>query len=242
MVARTATRRSSSVPAGAPPRKVPTPRGRRTRASLVTAAKHVFERDGYLEARISDISKGAGVAHGTFYTYFTSKEEVFREVITQVQADLLAGQTGSGGPVAGASAPRDRDPAAAIEAANRAYMAAYRKNAKLLGLLEQVSTFNEDLRHMRLDMRRAFVTRAASAITRLQGASQADPGLDPWYAANALCNMVDRFAYTWLVLGEDFEAETAVATLTRLWTQALQLGSVASPAGWPDSLGGRPVS
>ena len=30
--------------------------------------------------RITDISATAGVAHGTFYTYFTSKEEIFRVV------------------------------------------------------------------------------------------------------------------------------------------------------------------
>ncbi|MGH9057267.1 MAG: TetR/AcrR family transcriptional regulator [Acidimicrobiales bacterium] len=219
--------RSTAAPeAGAPPARiagVPTERGRRTRAGLVGAAKRVFERDGFLEARISDIAKGAKVAHGTFYTYFSSKEEIFREVIAGVQADLLAGQ---------ARGRRDRedrtgtyDPVRSIEAANRAYIAGYRSNARLLGLLEQVSTFNDDLRTMRLDMRRAFVERSAAAITRLQAQGQADPALNPWYAANALCNMVDRFVYTWMVLGEEFEEEEAVATLTRLWAQALRLGS-----------------
>jgi AcrR family transcriptional regulator len=200
-------------------------RAQRTRAALLKGAKKVFERDGYLDARISDIAKAARVAHGTFYTYFTSKDEVFREVVTDVQAELLAGQAGEGrerGPAAGAG-PRSDDPVVRIESANRAYIVAYRKNAKLLGLLEQVSTFNDDLRRMRLDMRRAFVTRAAAAIARFQAEGVADAHLDPWYSASALCNMVDRFAYTWMVLGEPFEEERAIATLTRLWAQALQL-------------------
>lgn len=195
---------------------VPTERGRRTRAALVQAARKVFERDGYLDARVSDIAKAAKVAHGTFYTYFSSKEEVFREVVVGVQADLLAQE--------GRDAQVDRsDPIARIDAANRAYVAAYRKDAAMLGLLEQVCTFNDDLRRMRLDMRRAFVTRAGRAIARWQAEGRADPGLDPWYAATALCNMVDRFMYVWLVLGEDYDEEEAVSTLTRLWTQALQL-------------------
>jgi len=33
--------------------------------------------------------------------------------------------------------------------------------------------------------------------------------------------MVDRFAYVWLVLGEEFDFDVAATTLTRLWCQAL---------------------
>lgn len=200
-----------------------TERGQRTRASLVGAAKRVFERDGFLNARISEIAKTAKVAHGTFYTYFTSKEEIFREVIVGVQADLLAmpSKPNPTGRPDGRKSPEE--PVAGIAAANRAYVDAYRRNARLMGLLEQVATFNDDLRRMRLDMRRAFITRSGQAIARWQVEGLADPEIDPWYAANALCNMVDRFVYTWLVLGEEFETEKTIATLTRLWAQSLDL-------------------
>ena len=43
----------------------------------------------------------------------------------------------------------------------------------------------------------------------------------PVYAATALTGMVDRFAYVWLILGEEFDEEQAVETLTRLWYQAI---------------------
>lgn len=202
---------------------VPTERGRRTRANLVKAARLVFEESGYLDARISDIAKNAKVAHGTFYTYFNSKEEIFREIISEVQHELLAGQDN---PAVGAAQPTRRSVASAvarIEQANRAYIAGYRKNAKMLGLMEQVSTFNDDLRRTRLEMRRAFVLRSSKSIARLQADGLADPTLDSWYAANALCNMVDRFVYTWMVLGEEFDEDRAVATLTQLWAQAIKL-------------------
>ncbi|MBO0728974.1 MAG: TetR/AcrR family transcriptional regulator [Acidimicrobiaceae bacterium] len=203
--------------------RIPTERGRRTRARLVAAAWRVFERDGYLDARITDISRAAKVAHGTFYTYFPSKEAIFREVIVGVQADMLAGDESAELHVGGDSGGGRRGPIERIDAANRAYLAGYRRNAKLMGLMEQVSTFNDDLRRLRLDVRRVYHTRAARAITRWQAEGIADPELDPWYAASALCNMVDRFAYTWLVLGEHFEEEQAAETLTRLWVQGIQL-------------------
>ena len=45
------------------------------------AARRVFERDGFLDARITDITAEAGVAAGPFYTYFTGKEDAFAAVI-----------------------------------------------------------------------------------------------------------------------------------------------------------------
>ena len=67
-----------------------------TRARLVEAAKKVFERDGFLEARIVDIAEAANLAPGGFYHYFDSKEELFLEV-AQMQEERLTAP--SDGPV-----------------------------------------------------------------------------------------------------------------------------------------------
>ena len=56
---------------------------------LVKSARALFERQGFIETSVGDISKRAQVAHGTFYTYFNSKEEIFSEVADELQADLL---------------------------------------------------------------------------------------------------------------------------------------------------------
>jgi AcrR family transcriptional regulator len=48
-------------------------KGTETRARLLDAAKQVFEEDGFLEARISDIAERANLSHGSFYHYFESK-------------------------------------------------------------------------------------------------------------------------------------------------------------------------
>src|SRR3954464_6299717 len=62
------------------PTRPRSPKGVRTRARLLEAAKEIFEEDGFLDARISDISERAGLSHGAFYHHFDSKEQVFREV------------------------------------------------------------------------------------------------------------------------------------------------------------------
>ena len=63
------------------PRKPKTARGKKTRDRLLQAAEAEFGEKGYHEAGISGITYRAGVALGTFYTYFESKEEIFRALV-----------------------------------------------------------------------------------------------------------------------------------------------------------------
>jgi AcrR family transcriptional regulator len=58
-----------------------TERGRRTVRKLLEAAAQEFGERGFHEAAITGITSRAGVALGTFYTYFESKEELFRALV-----------------------------------------------------------------------------------------------------------------------------------------------------------------
>ena len=58
-----------------------TKRGRITRNKLLEAAEIEFGEKGFHETGISGITYRAGVALGTFYTYFESKEEIFRALV-----------------------------------------------------------------------------------------------------------------------------------------------------------------
>ncbi|HYG28686.1 MAG TPA: TetR/AcrR family transcriptional regulator [Allosphingosinicella sp.] len=58
-----------------------TERGRKTLRRLIEAAAQEFGERGFHEAAITGITQRAGVALGTFYTYFESKEEVFRALV-----------------------------------------------------------------------------------------------------------------------------------------------------------------
>ena len=62
--------------------KIPrTERGRKTLRRLLEAAALEFGERGYHDAAITGITQRAGVALGTFYTYFQSKEELFRALV-----------------------------------------------------------------------------------------------------------------------------------------------------------------
>jgi AcrR family transcriptional regulator len=59
-----------------------TSRGRKTRQKLLDAAEAEFGSKGFHDGSISGITKRAGVALGTFYTYFESKEEIFHALVS----------------------------------------------------------------------------------------------------------------------------------------------------------------
>lgn len=64
-------------------KKIPkTARGQRTREKLLQAAEIEFGEKGFQKAAISGITQRAGVALGTFYVYFDSKEEIFRALVS----------------------------------------------------------------------------------------------------------------------------------------------------------------
>jgi AcrR family transcriptional regulator len=50
---------------------------------LLSAALDLFVERGFAATRLEDIASRAGVSKGTLYLYYTSKEELFREVISQ---------------------------------------------------------------------------------------------------------------------------------------------------------------
>jgi AcrR family transcriptional regulator len=208
-----------------------TERGLRTRAALVAAARRVFERHGYVDARLIDITRAAHCSAGTFYTYFSGKEEIFAAVLEVAQEDMLH----PGMPhVAG-----DDDPAAVIEASNRAYLQAYKRNSKLMGLLEQVASIDPEFRELRTSRSNAFVRRNARSIAKLQAKGQADPDLDPLLASRALSAMTSRIAFGHFVTGEDRDdtpkttEDDLVQIATRLWVNALRIpapGQCGRPA------------
>lgn len=51
------------------------------RKKLIEVAEEVFSRKGYHPVTIADIAQEAGIAKGTFYLYFGSKDEIFQEVV-----------------------------------------------------------------------------------------------------------------------------------------------------------------
>jgi len=187
-------------------------KGEQTRARLLTAAKVVFERSGFLDARVSDIAEEAGLSHGSFYHYFDSKEEVFREVVDEVEEKLSA-PLGSVILDPGSRAtPRER-----ISLAIRRHMEAYREEARIMGVIEMVSRYDSQVQESRTRRQESYRTLVAASIRQLQHHGLVDPELDPDIASAVLGSMTSRFPEAWLV------ENRGVDQLVRMFTNAMGL-------------------
>jgi AcrR family transcriptional regulator len=194
-------------------------KGAQTRARLVDAAKEIFEENGFLDARISDISERAGLSHGSFYHYFDSKEEIFREVAAAVDEELSAPVTSIILDPSSSATPRER-----IRDAMRLHLESYRKEARILGVIEQVARYDEHVSAMRGARHKRDREQVASSIRQLQRRGLADPRLDPMVAAAGLGAMTGRFAEMWFVEGQlDCSFDDGVEQITALFVNALQL-------------------
>lgn len=189
-----------------------TDRGQARKDELLAAARRVFERQGYLETRVTDITEEAGAAAGTFYTYFDSKETVFLHVTQRTLAEVLEGLHTEEVP---------SDPIERIGDALRRFVDAYRPAAAIIALVEQVATMRPDVKAMRLALRDAFIQRTIRGITRWQREGLADSNLDPRLTAELLGSMADHICFMWLTMGVPFEEEELLDGLTLVWARVI---------------------
>jgi AcrR family transcriptional regulator len=205
-------------------------KGVETRARLVSAAKEIFERDGFLDARISDIAERAGLSHGSFYHYFESKEEVFREVAAKVDERLSAPMDTVIFDTTSHLEPYDR-----IREGIRQNLEVYRDEARIMAVIEQVRRFDKDVAAAWLERHREGLGELAKSIRALQRRGLVDAELEPTIAAAALGSMTYRFPEMWFVQGMiDIDFDEGVDQLTHMFVRALGLdhsdGSRSAPA------------
>ncbi|HMC52553.1 MAG TPA: TetR/AcrR family transcriptional regulator [Acidimicrobiales bacterium] len=194
-------------------------KGEQTRARLLDAAKEIFEENGFLDARITDIAERAGLSHGAFYHYFDSKEQVFREIAEMLDEYLSeVMETVIFAPGASVD-PRER-----IETALRSHFERYRDEARIMGVIEQVARYDEHVAAVRSARNKLHRGQIEASIRGMQRRGIADTTIDPKIAAAALGSMVERFAEMSLAQGQlDCDTDDAATTVARLFVNALQM-------------------
>ena len=75
------------------------------RERILTAAERIFARHGFFAAKVADVAKEAGVADGTIYLYFKSKDDLLISVFERRMQQLLAALRAA---VASKTKPRDQ--------------------------------------------------------------------------------------------------------------------------------------
>src|SRR3984893_9476604 len=62
--------------------------GRETVRRLLDAGMIEFENRGFHGVRVDDVVRRAGISHGTFYLYFSNKEDLFKALLKDALHDM----------------------------------------------------------------------------------------------------------------------------------------------------------
>ena len=200
--------------------KPTTPKGQRTRQGILDAASKVFTKDGYVDARMSDVAIQAGLSLGGLYRYFDNKEDLFRSVIRNLHEELFRRSR--------SSTPIAEDPEAALFEANFGYLQHYRDNSGVLRAFIEATTVEERFTTIWWTMRERHVARFVHAVENDERV-QLD-GLDPATVARAMASLVEQTAYTTFAHAVLNTAPVDVETVARIVTRAWYRTFYGSPS------------
>jgi AcrR family transcriptional regulator len=188
-------------------------RAAETEAALKEAAKRVFERAGYLNAKITDITAEAGRAAGSFYSHFDGKDELLEALLTDMleEGHRRAAQPG-------------HSPDFSRVEAVRYHVAGYwnfvTQNRPVILALNQAAMVSEHFARRQRELLAPLFRELAGHLDYVTAAGGQLPG-DPAAVADAMAALMSGYAFIWLAAdspghGPRLSADEAVDMLARL--------------------------
>lgn len=170
-------------------------RGERTREALLAAAEEVFGDLDYHGASIVKITQAAGVAQGTFYRYFTSKEAVFDELVTDLNSRVRRAMS--------EGAERGRTRAEAERYGFEAYFRFTEAHPKLYRIIRQAEMVSPEI------LKRHYERIAEGYVAGLERAMDAGEvrRADPEVLAYALMGVGEMIGMRWILWGDGIPSE-----------------------------------
>jgi TetR/AcrR family transcriptional regulator, fatty acid metabolism regulator protein len=193
------------------------------RRLLLDAAVRVFARKGYHAARVGDIAEEAGVAYGLLYHYFSSKEEVLRNVFRETWRALIA--------TINSVAEGDDTPREQLRKVAEILLRSWRRDPDLVRVLVLEVT-----RSQLLAGEMDEITASFKAIKEIVERGQADGSirgdLDPLLASYVFYGAIDELLTGW-VLGRLPDSDEDVTRAERTVVEIVTGGLAPEHAGAP---------
>jgi TetR/AcrR family fatty acid metabolism transcriptional regulator len=207
--------------------KRPTQEERRTerkaekRLAILDGAVRVFAEKGFFNATVAEIARAAGVADGTIYLYFKSKDDVLLTIFNEKMQELCGRARDS---VAGIQSP-----AAALRQICVTQMAAVEENPALAAVLivelRQSNAFVRDVEKPGLT---AYLNLIGDLVTRGQESGELRPDVHPAAVKRALFGALDEIALSWLLARRKFDLAKSSGEIADMFVRGLLVASEKS--------------
>jgi AcrR family transcriptional regulator len=180
------------------------------RQQLLDAATWVFARKGYRRAGISDIIARAGVARGTFYLYFQSKEQVFLSIVEDFHKNISNALT----TISDTPAGPVLDPEAMLRASFRRWLGFFAANRDATTvILKEASSIDPRFERGFTDLRRSAVDYFAARYRRFQELGFVRPSIRPVLMAHLLIGMFDELLNAFVLTDPRADLDALAAQL-----------------------------
>ena len=183
------------------------------RERILTAAERIFARHGFFAAKVSDVAKEAGVADGTIYLYFKSKDDLlislFERRMQQVNETL-------------AGAVKGKSPREQLRALIRTYLQLVHDEptaAEVLTIeLRQSSKFMKEYEN---PVFADFLRLLGGIIAAAQDKGEITTQIPSQVAARMIFGMLDELALSWVLAKKKFDIVRAADWVISLVTNGL---------------------
>jgi TetR/AcrR family fatty acid metabolism transcriptional regulator len=180
------------------------------RDAILRAATDVFAERGYFNAQVADVARAAGVAAGTVYLYFRSKDDLLISIFERTMREALA---------EGRAAVADvRDPGQRLRRLARLHLARLGRDRNLAVVfqveLRQSTKFMERLSSTLLRDYLGLI-RAAIADGQRDGTFRAE--LNPTATAKILFGALDEMATNWMLSKRRYSLEAEAEAVLDLF-------------------------
>lgn len=203
----TAAERDAAATGGAPSRsRELRKQGRETLRRLCEAAIVVFGERGYNGARVDDIVRQAKTSHGTFYLYFSNKEDLFQTLVAGVTEEMR--ELAAALPSVGSNRAGRED----LRAWVGRFYDLYAHYHPVIRAWTELNTSNPEMARNGAYVLRRFIDQLVMRVREVDP----PPVPDPETSAMAMVAMAERATYYALVGLVDVERDELVDNLASI--------------------------